>query len=92
MFKASILKVLSNKETIKKGIKKSTIKLVETVGNFVIFEDKVELIKELSKKNIIRNNWKAGPMKGLARMSISADMDLDGICNIFKSYGKEKID
>ena len=52
----------------------------------MIFEDDIDLVNELSIKNIIRNNWTVGPMKGLARMSISADMDLEGIIKTFKRF------
>ena len=86
VFRASIRRVLSNKEKIQKEIRNSKIRLVDTVGNFVIFEDDIDLVNELSIKNIIRNNWTVGPMKGLARMSISADMDLEGIIKTFKRF------
>ena len=62
--------------------------LVNTIGNFIIFEELQELNKILEEKIIIRSNWNSGPMKGLSRMSIGSEMDFKFLHKCIDMFGK----
>ena len=79
-----IKKVLNNKRKVEQAIKSSSIEMVETVGNFIIFEDNLEICEALKHTCVIRRGWSAGPMKNLARISISSEMNCDLVTKIFK--------
>ena len=91
LFNDMIKKVLLNKMKLESYFKNSNLKLVNTVGNFIIFEELKELNKTLEKKIIIRSNWNSGPMKGLSRMSIGSEMDLDFLLKSINKFGRKII-
>ena len=41
-----------------------------------MFEADEEICEHIGKSSIIRQSWKSGPMKGLARISVSSEMNL----------------
>ena len=92
MRKSTIAKVCSNKQKIETGIRETKTKVVDTVGNFILFEDHPFVSQSLSSTSVIRNAWDSGPMKGLARISVSADMDCQSIIETFEKNSEVKID
>ena len=88
LFNGIIKKVLSNKIKVESYLKNSNLMLVNTIGNFIIFEELEELNKILEEKIIIRSNWNSGPMKGLSRMSIDSEMDFKFLRKCIYMFGK----
>ena len=88
LFDGIIKKVLSNKTVIENYFQKSNLRVVNTTGNFIIFEELKELNKIMEEKIIIRSNWNSGPMKGLSRMSIGSEMDFEFLDRSIDEFGK----
>ena len=88
LFNGIIKKVLSNKTKVESYFKNSNLMLVNTIGNFIIFEELQELNKILEEKIIIRSNWNSGPMKGLSRMSIGSEMDFKFLNKCIDMFSK----
>lgn len=88
LFNGMIEKVLLNKKRIENYFQKSNLRIVNTIGNFMLFEELKELNKVIEEKIIIRTNWNSGPMKGLSRMSISSEMDFEFLHESIDKFGK----